>query len=83
MLSKGGLHKSYVSVTLAYPWHIACEYAFMKVDDVFCFLIPAAKRMGIDRIPYARASVRPSVRHSVRNTFVSAPYLLNPLNEFH
>ena len=28
------------------------------------------------------SSVRPSVCHSGRNTFVSTPYLLNPLNDF-
>ena len=30
-----------------------------------------------------RNAFRLWVRHSVRNTFLSAPYLLNPLNDFH
>ena len=34
-------------------------------------------------MPFVCQSVCPSVCHSVQDTLVSAPYLLNPLNNFH
>ena len=48
---------------------------FVNFDRFLFLLIPWRKAGGILGMPF--------VRHSVRNTFVSAPYLLNPLNDFY